>query len=192
MGSLKDFLQKIPSIAVPEKLTLTTLYALGYKSTNDRPIVKILKFIKFLNEDGTPTDNYRNFRSKEKAKSVMADCLRSAYKDLFGLYPDAYKRSEEELRDFFSTRVTGGELVLSLTVKTFKTLCEFADFEAPTEAVPPRAPLPVPMKAPSVTEVQIPQLVLNLNIQLQLPATENAEVYEKIFKALRECLIVRG
>lgn len=118
----------------------------------------------------------------------MADRLRSAYKDLFGLYPDAYKRSEEELRDFFSTKVPGGELVLSLTVKTFKTLCEFADFEALTEAVPP-----TPIKAPSVaSEIQAPQLVLNLNIQLQLPVTENAEVYEKIFKALRECLLVRS
>lgn len=189
-GSLKTFLQKIPTIAVPDKLNYETLSALGYKSSNDRPIVHILKFINFLKEDGTPTENYTSFRNKEKAGSIMANCLRSAYKDLFGLYPDAHQKTTEELKNFFSTRVTGGELVLNLTVSTFKTFCEFADFEGTAEVGPTP---PTSTRAPSsIAEQQPPQIVLNLNIQLQLPVTENAEVYEKIFKALKDCLLVRG
>jgi len=63
-GNLTDFLNQMPRIAVPEKLTHKRLYALGYKSTNDRPIITILKFINFLSRDGTPNDNYINFRIK--------------------------------------------------------------------------------------------------------------------------------
>ena len=190
MSSLKDFLVKIPNIAVPEKFTQKTLYALGYKSKNDRPIITVLKFIGFLDESGNPTENYVSFRSKGKSGAVMACCLKSAYRDLFGLYEDAYRRTNDELRDFFSTRVTGGELVLNLTVNTFKTLCEFADFEA--IPVAERIEAKEAGKVVEVTKTMAPTptgVTINLNIQLTLPATEDATVYDKIFKALKDNLL---
>lgn len=187
MGSLREFLQKIPTIAIPEKILLKTLYALGYKSVNDRPIIKVLKFIHFLNKDGTPTENYVNFRSKGKSGAVMAKCLKSAYEDLFGLYDDACSRTTEELRDFFSTRVKGGDLVLGLTANTFKTLCEFADFGAP--AKPKEGDKKKIDVAKGRVTPQMPQgITMNLNIQITLPVTDDAKVYENIFKALKEQL----
>ena len=53
-------------------------------------------------------------------------------------------------------------------------------------------PLPLPLPLPSLpaipqTGTLTPQIAIN--IQLHLPETENAEVYEKLFKALREHLL---
>jgi hypothetical protein len=187
-ASLKSFLNKIPSIQVPEKLNQQTIYALGFKSKNDRPIITILRFIGFLNSDGVPNENYVNFRSRERAGAIMSKCLKSAYSELFGLYGDANNRTNEELKDFFSTRTKGGDLVQSLTVSTFKTLCEFADFklEQPKE----ETKQDTSEEGQKKTKIpQMPQgLAVNMNIQITLPVTEDAKVYENIFKALREQL----
>jgi len=190
MKSLEEFIKKIPKISVPEKLTQKTLSALGYKSSNDRPIITILKFINFLNSDCTPTENYINFRSARKSKKVMASCLKTAYKDLFALYSDAHQRSTQELKDFFSTRVTGGDLVLNLTTNTFKTLCDFADFEAPAMEPTP-TPTPTPVVQVKERLEKGAGLVINLNIQLELPATQDATVYDKIFESLKKHLLTR-
>lgn len=193
-SSLKSFLEKIPNIAVPDKINQQTIYALGFKSKNDRPIIPTLKFIGLLNSDGTPTENYVNFRSREQAGAVMAKCLKSAYADLFKLYEDAHKRTNEELRDFFSTRTKGGDLVQSLTVSTFKILCEFADFgaEKPKEEGDIKKGRSEEKGEKGERKSKMPQLsqglAINMNIQITLPVTEDAKVYENIFKALREQL----
>ncbi len=63
--------------------------------------------------------------------------------------------------------------------------------EAVGEAIPPartqEAPRPLASSPVSTLAGIAPQIAIN--IQLHLPETENAEVYEKLFKALRENLI---
>lgn len=188
-------MSKIPTRAVPPKLAQQTLYALGYKSTRERPIRTILKFINFLDQNYVPTENYRKFRSKKLSGVVMADCIRTAYKDLYSLYTDAHNRSTTELKDFFSTRITGGDKVLTQTVSTFKAICEFADFKKipVIKEARPEAEVITPTPVSQVSlEQPTAQLPLTVNIQIQLPVTENVEVYEKIFEALRKHLIRKG
>jgi len=69
-GRLREFLQKIidRDIGIPAKLNTKTLPALGFKSSFDRPIIKILKFIDFLKSDGTPTEHITNFRTSNYRK----------------------------------------------------------------------------------------------------------------------------
>lgn len=179
-------MQEIPEMGVPDKITTTTLPSLGYKSTNDRCLPPILKFIGFLDANGVPTERYKNFRNKQVSKSVMADAIKTAYADLFKLYPDAYNKDFTNLRDFFSGTTKAGDKALKLTVESFKALCDFADFKG--------APVVVEDKKNKETQA-IPQIpagvTINLNIQLTLPATSDATVYDKIFKALRENLLTR-
>jgi len=189
-SSLREFLRKIKEreIGVPEKLTTADLPALGFTSSNDRPIIRILKFIGFLSEDNKPTQNFKEFRSKERSGIVMANCLITAYKELFELYPDAYKKRDEELEDFFSTKLTGSQRVIKAAVKTFKVLCEFADF-GPEETI--EIEKTVEAEVIKTKHIAPQQIVLNLNIQIQLPVTEDVEVYDKIFEALRRHIIFR-
>jgi hypothetical protein len=56
---------------------------------------------------------------------------------------------------------------------------------APTTVV--QTPMPAPTVPATAFPTGIPQIAIN--IQLHLPETDNADVYEKLFKALREHLI---
>lgn len=100
LGKLKEFFERIPHMGVPPKVTENYIESIGYRSKNHRPIVKILKFIKFIDEKGKPTENWIQYRNKENSKGVMARCIKEAYDELFGIYPDAYNEDDEKLKDF--------------------------------------------------------------------------------------------
>ncbi len=193
VGSLRGILKKIPGIGIPETVGVATLKSLGYTSRNDAPIPRILKFIGFLDERGKPTDNYRQFRNKAKSGAVMATCLRKAYSELYQTYPDAHNKDTEALRNFFSTATGGGEAVLTNTVNTFKALSEFANFEAAPsaeEGEKPVSAISITKEVGKGTE-EVPLTTINVNIQLQLPATEDSTIYDKIFESLKKHLLGR-
>jgi hypothetical protein len=62
----------------------------------------------------------------------------------------------------------------------------FPEQDAPTTVV--QTPMPAPTVPATAIPTGIPQIAIN--IQLHLPETDNADVYEKLFKALREHLIL--
>jgi hypothetical protein len=191
-GKLKSFLDSISKIGVPDKINTQTLPKLGYKSTHDRPIVKILRFIDFVDANGVPNQNYINFRDTSKAKVVMANAIKKAYSELFKMYPDAHKKDDETLKNFFRPTTKAGEQVIDRMVDTFKVLCSFADFEAIT-TTESKAEEYAKMEKLEVKGVrELPSgITLNLNIQLVLPTTDDASVYDKIFKALKDHLLSR-
>ena len=90
------------------------------------------------------------------------------------------------------------ESTLSLIVQTFKTLSSLADFDEELRADVPSGESTLSDKdesrAPQAKE-RGPQRdtlsaspIVNINIQLQLPATEDAAVYDKLFAALKKHL----
>lgn len=191
-GKLKKFIEMIPQMGVPPKITQPSLLTFGFKSPNDRPIVPILQFIGFLSEKNEPTQDYKDFRIPDKAKTVMASAVKKAYSELFDLYQDADQKDDESLKNFFTPTTDAGKQVVDLTVATFKTLCSFADFKAVSkeseataehEEEKPQKKAKTPPTSTGVT--------VNLNIQLTLPITENEKVYENIFKALKDNLLTR-
>jgi len=194
-GSLKKFLENIPKIGTPPKITQPDLPQLGYKSNADRPIVPILKFIGFLDDSNVPTQTYKDFKVANKTGATMASALQKAYADLFEIYPDACERDEKALKDFFTPTTDAGEKVVMQTVATFKVLCGFADFKAVIKEEKGKGEEGGKGKKeegeggkPSAPTAGV---TINLNIQLALPATEDAKVYENIFKALRDNLLAR-
>lgn len=200
---VKQFFQTIQSVGVPPKLTTVFLESIGFKSKNDRAIIPIVRAVGFVDASGVPTDLWRNYRNKEQAKGVMAGGVRLGYPELFATFPDAQQRDNEVLRNFFSTHTSVGEGGLRFIVGTFKALTELGDFDthwpgadrqdgntsadggararAATESV--QEPVagtarPRVVASPSVVTV-------NINIQLHVPETDNAETYENLFAALK-------
>lgn len=193
-GSLRKFLENIPKIGTPPKITQPSLPTLGFKSHADRPIVLILQFIGFLDENNTPTQSYKDFKVDSKAGTVMASALKKAYADLFEIYPDACERDEKALKDFFTPTTDAGEQVVMQTVATFKVLCNFAHFEGVPSKEKGKDEEEERGKAKGKEEKGVQTtagVTITLNIQLALPATEDAKVYENIFKALRDNLLTR-
>ena len=85
-GKLKKFLIEIPKTGVPDKLIQKELEKRGYKTKNDREIIPILKNIGFLDDTGTPTKRYLDYRNSEISKKILAEGIREGYPDLFKTY----------------------------------------------------------------------------------------------------------
>lgn len=127
-GSLKKFLENIPSVGIPDKITIRHLYAIGFKSKNDRALIPVLKFLNFIDESGAPTEKYKKFRDKSQSKKILGAAIKAVYSEIFKIYPDAPNRDNSTLQNFFSTNTGLGERAVKSIVETFKALCSVADF----------------------------------------------------------------
>lgn len=200
---VKEFLQRVQTAGVPSgKVTFQYISSLGFKSSNDRSIITILKAIGFLDKSGMVTDVWRAYRNKDQSKTVLAAALKKAYPTLFATYPDANRKDTEALRNFFSSHTDVSEGTLSYMVRTFKIMAGMADFESPAAPLPTSDPEESPLE---VTEETIADaagaakrkvittatngMTVNINIQLQIPATDKADVYDSFFAAMKKHLL---
>ncbi len=200
-ANLKKFLEHVQKAGVPDKVTQKYLETVGFKGKNDRYILTILKFLGLVDSTGVPTKLWTDYRNRQTAPVTLAGAIRKGYSDLFKTYPDANRKDTEALRNYFSAHTKVAETTLGLIVATFKTLVALADFEATAieatglpaaeEEVPAarrrgQVPPTKPVTAPIDPGRSGP--TININIQLQLPATEDASIYEKLFAALKKNL----
>jgi hypothetical protein len=189
--NVKEFFKAIQGLGIPPKLDNDYLPTIGFKSSNDRYLVGVSKFLEFVDTTGKPTQRWNEFKNKAKAPKVMADAIKVAYADLYGTYPDAEKQNDEAIQNYFAPKSGASENVVKLMVQTFKNLCELGDFEAVAGIEP--GVTPATSIAPKIKDVaQIMTgtrpITININIQLQLPATEDAKIYDSLFNALKKNL----
>lgn len=192
-GKLQEFLDKISGMGVPSSATSAWLPTIGFGSTNHRPILKIMRFIGFL-EGTRPTDRWIQFRDETKARRVMAEALTEGYSELYEIYPDADIRSDEELRNYFKGQMTAGEQVISKTVSTFKTLCKFAEFGE--EASDSELPVADPGDADgSVSKPSVKSVLggghdgsVSILLNVQVDGGTSVEQIHAIFDGLRTLL----
>lgn len=198
-GKMSGLFGKIREIGVPQKASADWLREIGYRSSNDRGMLTVLKFIGFIESTGAPTALWRNYRGADYRKGLAAG-IREGYQDLFNTYPDAHQQSDEVLAHFFSARTDAGKQVVDKTVATFKALTEGADFDSPTEllSTSKAGPSVADLRGPSADHEVVAKssvsnlsngLVININIQLTLPESTNGEVYRQFFTAMRESLL---
>jgi hypothetical protein len=111
----------------------------------------------------------------------MASALKETYAELFKIHPEAHKKSNEELESFFASKKP--ELKKSTLQCAPPIEIEVVEKGEKVEKVIKKGEL-VPQVPEGVT--------INLNIQITLPVTDDAEVYDKIFKALKEHIFSRS
>jgi len=194
-ATIARFLKHIQSAGVPTKMTVQYLVGVGFKSKNDRYLIGIMKSLRFVDSSGTPTEFWSGYRDKSKSKEVLGKALRDAYSDLFVTYPDADRKDADAIRNFFGSRSKVAESTLRLAVTTFRTLAGEATFSSePSEAGRPAA-VAVPGQRISAPEESPREHgrrgapPVTINIELQLPETDNADVYDKLFAAMRKYLL---
>jgi hypothetical protein len=186
--NVKDFFEKIRELGVPPKVTLDYLKSIGFKSSNDRYLVAVSKTLGFIDTSNKPTDRWEGFKDKKKAPIIMSEAMKTTYSDLFKTYPDAPAKTEQELVDYFAAKCLVASSVAKYMAQTFKNLCDFADFRAAPEAGAPTPPAAAQTIRTAVETRTGTPATININIQLQLPATEDAKIYESLFKALKDHL----
>lgn len=198
---IRELLEKIRETGVPtKKVTTEWLDTIGFKSKNDHTLLRVLRFIQFIDASGTPTDFWKKYRGGNP-RYVLADAIRQGYSDLFATYPDAYARSNEDLENFFATKSPHlASSTVQRIIETFRTLCALADFGNTVDYPDPDSDVLVPPSRSSVIESQPrPQsfglgsgLTININIQLALPETKDPEFYEQLFSALKRHFVDGG
>jgi Family of unknown function (DUF5343) len=186
---LREVLAKIPTIGRPERATQAWLKGLGYTGGNDMSVLAVMRRVGIIGANGVPTGYWDALRTK--SGSDVASHVKSAYEDLFSLYPNAHRQDDEALRNFFRSKTTAGEKAQGLMIRTFRVLCEPAEFgtapAAPATMTVPTGPegeTPLVRDQKNMRAAAARGLTLNVNIQLELPASSDGEVYDKLFEAM--------
>src|SRR6218665_3564055 len=128
-GSLRKLLALVPSKPRPTKFDKDLLKAWGFGDSNDYSIVRVLKAVGLLNDKNEPTEIYTKFMNLTSGASALAPELRRVYAPMFGASHAPYNEDAAALRNMFNIHSGGGDRSLDYQVLTFKTLCEFANFD---------------------------------------------------------------
>ena len=211
LTSTKNFegiMNSILGARAPERFTNKFLEDLGYKSSNDRLIVGVLKSLRLLNETGEPTQRYYDFLDQTQSKKIIAIGIQEAYEDLFNLKKDAQNMSQEDVKNKLKTLTQGskGDKVIESMARTFKTLCDYAEWSE-ISVIPQTDKVAkscdnIPSEIEGVGEQQLlldnvekkqskqsNQFGLYYNIQIHLPETTNMAVYDAIFQSIKKHLM---
>lgn len=191
---------KIIEGAAPTKFTIAHLKGLGFSSSNDFGVLPLLKDLNFLTGDGSPTNRYLAYRDRTQSRRVLGEALREAYSDLFLINEQLSEKDKTAVEGKFKQVHNVTDRVAAEQSKTFFALMQLADvtkhssnltaasagklIEKP-ESASPSASNTVP--ADIVPRVSLGGL--RYNIEIHLPATKDVEVYNAIFKSLKEHLI---
>lgn len=188
-----DIFGKIRDGQAPERFTNQLLKDWGFSSTNDRAFVPLLKALGFLSADGIPTQRYSDYRDHSRSKQVMAQALRDAYSDIFLIKEHPTPSDRQAIEGKFKSFHNASDHVASLMTKTFMGLLSLADLSSkhqhpPIDIPPAKKPIESPEK-PFSSKFDGMSPSLHYNIQIHLPATKDVEVYNAIFKSLKEHLV---
>lgn len=195
-GKIKPLLEKIRTVGVPQKVSDAWLKTLGFKSSNDRTLMGVLKFIDLIDQSGIPTARWSAYRGANY-RMVLGEAIRNGYADLYAVYPDAHTRPNTELQHVFSTSSSAGQQVVVKTVQTFKALVEEADFPvnaAPTETTMRTGPLHIPAAAHAPQMPQVPSSAgpeVHIDIQIHISPESTAAQIDKIFESMAKHLYGR-
>jgi hypothetical protein len=199
--NLSAIMGKIVEGTAPPKFTVAHLKGIGFKSSNDQGIIPLLKDLKFLTADGTPTPRYHEYRDKSRSKSVLGKALREAYEELFHIKEHPSKADREAIQGRFKSVHNATDRVAQEQTTTFLAFLELADL---SDHVPPKPKVKSEGKDKGSADsdddgrkpsrvagphTEIPFSGLRYNIEVHLPATKDVEVYNAIFKSLKEHLL---
>lgn len=185
---IPDIFTRIRDGQAPDRLSNQLLKDWGFKSTNDRAFVPLLKELGFLSPDGQPTQRYLAYRDHSRSKQIMATALRETYADLFLIKEHPSSNDKAAIEGKFKSYHNTSDNVASLMAKTFFGLMQLADFSTTDAGL---AQLPIEIKQEQTEEMKLKAVsqtngpTLHYNIQVHLPATKDVEVYNAIFKSLR-------
>lgn len=194
-GTLNKFFDTLVTTGTPSKVTVKYLESVGFKSKNDRYLSPFLKDLGFVDGSGTPTDRWRDYRHTGESRGVMAAAVRDGWKGLFDLYPDADRRDDEAIRNWMRTRApSASPTVVDRSLKSFRSACALADFDVqqPPVVTDEAAGAPAPVVTatvptiPTMPRQATPEVVIN--IQLEVPATDNPDTYDRFFAAMKKHL----
>jgi len=195
---IPDLFRKIQDGQAPDRFTIQLLKDWGFKSTNDRTFIPLLKALGFLTADGNPTSRYLEYRDHSRSKQILGQAIREAYADIFLIKEHPTISDKNAVEGKFKSFHNASDNVAGLMTKTFYGLLPLADLSADSHSRAKTDPSPKQAQEPEDIKKKADFKMPNggaldpsfhYNIQIHLPATKDVEVYNAIFKSLKEHLI---
>ncbi|WP_217360306.1 DUF5343 domain-containing protein [Ruegeria sp. HKCCA5463] len=208
-GKFGEFFGKLREGQAPEKFSREFLKDLGFKSSNWHAAIGLLKGLGFLSSDGAPTKKYMEFLDPTRWQIVLAEAVKEAYSDIFVMKREPTSNDVQMIAGKYKSTYNMSDTASDRAARTFLALLDLCDkdtllgqtqpdvvgsSELEDHPVPETAPSPVPASvqhssSPAQHATPPAPIGLNYNIQIHLPATKDIEVYNAIFKSLREHII---
>jgi hypothetical protein len=194
-GLVPQILDKIVEAQQPERFTQDFLATkLGFSKASARAFIPLLKRIGFLSSNGAPTPLYSQFRNEDSRGAAMAQALRIGYKEIFERNEYAQDLTKEKLKNLV-IEMTGAKPTdssVASIVGTFENLKKYAKWDD-GPAAPAKQDVRVISPADIPPEERQPPtnggLNLSYTINLNLPETSDVEVFNAIFRSLKDNLL---
>ena len=198
-GNIDAIIQKIRNAGTPPRFTHEFLSStLGFRSSNDRNIPKVLRALGMITNDGVPTERYNAFKNELTGGLALAEGLREGWSKLYLADQTAHDRTSTELQQIFKTVTGKSDAVAQKMATTFTALVKHADFSSP--AAPPindkadhDSNSDEDVETSSSRSVEFsqgaPLINLRHDVHVHLPPTTDPAVYTAIFRALRDELL---
>lgn len=204
VGTLETMLGKIKTASTPERFTQDFVSTkLAMKGGTARACIPFLKKMKLVGNDGSPTDLYKEYRNPAKSRVALGKSFKQLYTRLYEMNEYIHDAKDQDVLGLIMEATGSGHDNASTkyTLSTFNMLRKHADFDPETqdqdESVSPTldsgedTQTPIPMTIPK--QIQIPQtgsgINLSYTINLNLPPTKDIEVFNAIFKSLKQHLL---
>jgi hypothetical protein len=197
-GNIDRALVGIKSAAVPERVSQDFVKTiLKIPGGSGDQMTSFLKKLGLTNPDGSPNELYKRFRNPASSGPAIATVIRNAYAPLYVRNEFMHRLNDADLLGLVveETGQAHDSNPVRLIVNSIKHLKAFANFDAANEqkdaplvkSDEPRRQLPPPIQDEGVTK----KLGFNLGytINLNLPATSDPEVFDAIFKSLKQHLL---
>jgi len=199
-GGIPRLFAAIKSASVPPKFTQDYMnVVLDLKSSSFRAMIPLLKKLGFIDPGNVPTQAYRDYRDDELSESIMAQRIKEAYAPLFAANEYAYRLEKKDLESKIRSVTGAGDTDPNLyaVVGTFKELANLAKWDGAAPPVKKEGLTPPGGKLSEREEDRLRKgmlfgdgrMGLSYTINLNLPATTEIEVFNAIFKSLRENLL---
>jgi hypothetical protein len=195
-GQFPDFFAKLQEGQAPASFTQQHLKDIGFATANHRAFIPLLKAIGFLTANGAPTDRYHAYRDKSQSRKVLGSAVKEAYSDLFVIKAHPTEKDKALIEGKFKSAHNASDTTADRMARTFLALLKLSDIDHAPSVAPKVPETPVAASAPAVSQPPVQTNLaangtpgLHYNIQIHLPATKDVEVYNAIFKSLKEHLI---
>lgn len=193
INRIPDLFRRIQDGQAPERFTIQLLKDWGFASTTDRAFIPLLKALGFLTADGKPTQRYLDYRDHSRSKTILGQAVREAYDDIFLIKERPTSSDRTSIEGKFKSFHNVSDHVAGLMTKTFLALLPLAELSPKSSASQKATDQEKGSEEKNTSEIPAGKSSIRLsglhyNIEIHLPPTKDVEVYNAIFKSLKEHL----
>lgn len=209
-GGLEKTINHFRKKRLPSVIDSGTLKKLGFAPNNESYVLNVLRFLKLIDASNETTDlAVTVFSNHEDAAffEAFSSVVRNAYSGLFDLHGnDAWNTGRESLIGFFRKSDLTSAMVGARQASTFQLLARLSGHGESSGAKPRKshakrmavagankrktAPASHATQQPTEASISLADKVgLTVRIEINLPAVDDQDTYDKIFKSIRENLL---